>query len=285
MVLSMTGYGKSEATYNGLKVFLEVRSLNSKNLDVNTRIPNRYREMDAQIRKTIAAQLQRGKVDCSLFYESTDGQTNAVINLPVVESYMHQLDALAQVNDKEKLEIAMRLPDVLKVDRDNLEEAEKSLVHQLLEAVLKQLNTYRKDEGQALYDDFVKRLRLLQKYLSTVAAADPQRKEAVRQRLQEALAETKEKIDPNRFEQELIYYLEKFDITEELVRLENHLKYFEENLNAPQSQGKKLGFIAQEIGREINTVGSKVNDATVQHTVVQMKDELEKIKEQLLNVL
>jgi len=285
MVLSMTGYGKSEATYNGLKVFLEVRSLNSKNLDVNTRIPNRYREMDAQIRKTIAAQLQRGKVDCSLFYESTDGQTNAVINLPVVESYMHQLDALAQVNDKEKLEIAMRLPDVLKVDRDNLEEAEKSLVHQLLEAVLKQLNAYRKDEGQALYDDFVKRLRLLQKYLSTVAAADPQRKEAVRQRLQEALAETKEKIDPNRFEQELIYYLEKFDITEELVRLENHLKYFEENLNAPQSQGKKLGFIAQEIGREINTIGSKVNDATVQHTVVQMKDELEKIKEQLLNVL
>lgn len=285
MVLSMTGYGKSEATYNGLKVFLEVRSLNSKNLDVNTRIPNRYREMDAQIRKTIAAQLQRGKVDCSLFYESTDGQTNTVINLPVVESYMHQLDALAQVNDKEKLEIAMRLPDVLKVDRDNLEEAEKSLVHQLLEAVLKQLNAYRKDEGQALYDDFVKRLRLLQKYLSTVAAADPQRKEAVRQRLQEALAETKEKIDPNRFEQELIYYLEKFDITEELVRLENHLKYFEENLNAPQSQGKKLGFIAQEIGREINTIGSKVNDATVQHTVVQMKDELEKIKEQLLNVL
>ncbi len=281
----MTGYGKSEATYNGLKVFLEVRSLNSKNLDVNTRIPNRYREMDAQIRKTIAAQLQRGKVDCSLFYESTDGQTNAVINLPVVESYMHQLDALAQVNDKEKLEIAMRLPDVLKVDRDNLEEAEKSLVHQLLEAVLKQLNTYRKDEGQALYDDFVKRLRLLQKYLGTVAAADPQRKEAVRQRLQEALAETKEKIDPNRFEQELIYYLEKFDITEELVRLDNHLKYFEENLNAPQSQGKKLGFIAQEIGREINTIGSKVNDATVQHTVVQMKDELEKIKEQLLNVL
>lgn len=285
MVLSMTGYGKSEATYNGLKVFLEVRSLNSKNLDVNTRIPNRYREMDAQIRKTIAAQLQRGKVDCSLFYESTDGQTNAVINLPVVESYMHQLDALAQVNDKEKLEIAMRLPDVLKVDRDNLEEPEKSLVHQLLEAVLKQLNAYRKDEGQALYDDFVKRLRLLQKYLGTVAAADPQRKEAVRQRLQEALAETKEKIDPNRFEQELIYYLEKFDITEELVRLENHLKYFEENLNAPQSQGKKLGFIAQEIGREINTIGSKVNDATVQHTVVQMKDELEKIKEQLLNVL
>ncbi len=285
MVLSMTGYGKSEATYNGLKVFLEVRSLNSKNLDVNTRIPNRYREMDAQIRKTIAAQLQRGKVDCSLFYESTDGQTNAVINLPVVESYMHQLDALAQVNDKEKLEIAMRLPDVLKVDRDNLEEAEKSLVHQLLEAVLKQLNTYRKDEGQALYDDFVKRLHLLQKYLGAVAAADPQRKEAVRQRLQEALAETKEKIDPNRFEQELIYYLEKFDITEELVRLDNHLKYFEENLNAPQSQGKKLGFIAQEIGREINTIGSKVNDATVQHTVVQMKDELEKIKEQLLNVL
>ncbi len=285
MVLSMTGYGKSEATYNGLKVFLEVRSLNSKNLDVNTRIPNRYREMDAQIRKTIAAQLQRGKVDCSLFYESTDGQTNAVINLPVVESYMHQLDALAQVNDKEKLEIAMRLPDVLKVDRDNLEEAEKSLVHQLLEAVLKQLNTYRKDEGQALYDDFVKRLHLLQKYLGAVAAADPQRKEVVRQRLQEALAETKEKIDPNRFEQELIYYLEKFDITEELVRLENHLKYFEENLNAPQSQGKKLGFIAQEIGREINTIGSKVNDATVQHTVVQMKDELEKIKEQLLNVL
>lgn len=281
----MTGYGKSEATYNGLKVFLEVRSLNSKNLDVNTRIPNRYREMDAQIRKTIAAQLQRGKVDCSLFYESTGGQTNAVINLPVVESYMHQLDALAQVNDKEKLEIAMRLPDVLKVDRDNLEEAEKGLVHQLLEAVLKQLNTYRKDEGQSLYDDFVKRLRLLQKYLSTVAAADPQRKEAVRQRLQEAVAETKEKIDPNRFEQELIYYLEKFDITEELVRLENHLKYFEENLNAPQSQGKKLGFIAQEIGREINTIGSKVNDAAVQHTVVQMKDELEKIKEQLLNVL
>ena len=285
MVLSMTGYGKSEATYNGLKMFLEVRSLNSKNLDVNTRIPNRYRELDAQIRKTIAAQLQRGKVDCSLFYESTDGQTNAVINLPVVESYMHQLDALAQVNDKEKLEIAMRLPDVLKVDRDNLEEAEKSLVHQLLEAVLKQLNTYRKDEGQALYDDFVKRLRLLQKYLGTVTAADPQRKEAVRQRLREALAETKEKIDPNRFEQELIYYLEKFDITEELVRLENHLKYFEENLNTPQSQGKKLGFIAQEIGREINTIGSKVNDATVQHTVVQMKDELEKIKEQLLNVL
>jgi uncharacterized protein (TIGR00255 family) len=285
MVVSMTGYGKSEVSFNGLKVFIEVRALNSKTIDINTRLPHRYREIESEIRKTIAARLLRGKIDCSLYYENTDGQTNSVINVPVVESYMQQLERLADVDKKEKLEIAMRLPDVLKVEREDLDPEEKTNIMNLLEGVLQQLQSYRTDEGLALYEDFTKRLKLLRDFSTTVAEADPERKANTRKRLQDTLAELKEKVDANRFEQELIYYLEKFDITEELVRLSNHLNYFEENLNTAESQGKKLGFIAQEIGREINTIGSKVNDASLQRIVVQMKDELEKIKEQLLNVL
>lgn len=284
MMQSMTGFGKAETTFEDKKITLEIRSLNSKNLDLNTRLPSFYKEMEAEFRKKIIGTLNRGKVDLALFYEANASESASEINIPVVQSYMKQL-ASFDLEQSEKLKIAIRLPDTLKTERESISATEKKAVLSLADDVLQKITNFRQQEGESLQQDILERIAKIGQFLETVKTVESQRIKKVRERLQNGLDELEVKVDENRFEQELIYYLEKFDITEEKVRLENHLSYFREVANTGHAQGKKLGFVAQEIGREINTIGSKANDAALQKIVVQMKDELEKIKEQLLNVL
>lgn len=281
---SMTGFGKAETTFEDKKITLEIRSLNSKNLDLNTRLPSFYKEMEAEFRKKIIGTLNRGKVDLALFYEANASESASEINIPVVQAYMEQL-ASFDLEESEKLKIAIRLPDTLKAERESISTTEKKAVLSLADEVLQKITNFRQQEGESLQQDILERIAKIGQFLETVKTVESQRIKKVRERLQNSLDELEVKVDENRFEQELIYYLEKFDITEEKVRLENHLSYFKEIANTGHAQGKKLGFVAQEIGREINTIGSKANDAALQKIVVQMKDELEKIKEQLLNVL
>ena len=281
---SMTGFGKAETTFEDKKITLEIRSLNSKNLDLNTRLPSFYKEMEAEFRKKIIGTLNRGKVDLALFYEANASESASEINIPVVQAYMEQL-ASFDLEESEKLKIAIRLPDTLKAERESISTTEKKAVLSLADEVLQKITNFRQQEGESLQQDILERITKIGQFLETVKTVESQRIKKVRERLQNSLDELEVKVDENRFEQELIYYLEKFDITEEKVRLENHLSYFREIANTGHAQGKKLGFVAQEIGREINTIGSKANDAALQKIVVQMKDELEKIKEQLLNVL
>lgn len=281
---SMTGFGKAETTFEDKKIVLEIRSLNSKNLDLNTRLPGFYKELESDFRKQIITALQRGKVDLSLFYEANGAESTAQINLPIVKAYMAQLSDF-DLDEGEKLKLAIRLPDTLKTEKESISEAEKKVLIQLSQKVLEQIVNFRQQEGNSLHKDIAQRVAQLGNYLQKIESVAPQRIPKVKERLRNHLDELEAKIDENRFEQELIYYLEKYDITEEKVRLKNHLDYFAEIMESQKSQGKKLGFIAQEIGREINTIGSKANDADLQKIVVQMKDELEKIKEQLLNVL
>ncbi|MEN1785982.1 MAG: YicC/YloC family endoribonuclease [Bacteroidota bacterium] len=285
MILSMTGYGKQVVQLSTKKITVEVKSLNSKNLDINARIPQAYRDKELELRKLIAGSLVRGKVDFALFVEITGEETSAEINSGMVKKYMEQLGSIADGDPIKLLELALRMPDTLKTEKTEIDDAEYQTIRNALEEALKALNGFRDGEGKALEQDFKLRIVALRTLLDAVIQLDPQRLESIRERLLKAVAELKTAVDENRFEQELIYYLEKYDITEEKVRLGNHLDYFETTLNAPKSNGKKLGFICQEIGREINTLGSKANFAPMQQLVVQMKDELEKIKEQLLNVL
>jgi uncharacterized protein (TIGR00255 family) len=281
----MTGFGKHVIQLPSKKITVELKSLNSKSLDLNARMPPAYREKELELRKTIASSLVRGKVDFGLYIEVTGDETSTEVNQAVVRQYMKQLRAVADGEDLRLLEMAIRLPDALKTDREDIDEQEYLTIQEALEGALKEINTFRSEEGLVLEKDFHVRLNVLDELLSKVMQIDPERTEALRERLAKAVADLKAEVDANRFEQELIYYLEKFDITEEKVRLENHLNYFRETLQSDDSNGKKLGFISQEIGREINTIGSKANYAPMQQLVVQMKDELEKIKEQMLNVL
>lgn len=283
MIQSMTGYGKSVIQLPSKKITIEIKSLNSKNLDLNTRIPAVYREKEVSIRRKLAKELVRGKVDLSFFIEATAEETTTKINKAVVSQYIEQLNELHSNSDV--LSVAMRLPDVLKTEREELDEKEWQEIDQSIDEAIELLQLFRKDEGKVLKDDFILRIDAIKNDLEAVILLDKDRLKAVRDRLQSAIAELSVTVDENRFEQEMIYYLEKLDITEEKVRLDNHLKYFLEALDSDDSNGKKLGFISQEIGREINTIGSKANFAPMQKMVVQMKDELEKIKEQLLNVL
>ena len=285
MIMSMTGFGKTETQWEDKNLSIEIRSLNSKNADINLRTPSYLREMDTEIRKRIAKQLHRGKIDLNIFIEFNGQNAPSTINTAVVKSYMDQLKTISDGSESEMMAIAMRLPDTLSSERETLQETEKEAVYTLIGQVLKDIENYRKDEGNALEKDFKKRLELIENHLQSVIKIDPERNEKIEQKLRSALEDLKIEIDANRFEQELIFYLEKFDITEEKVRLKNHLEYFKEVMNNDFPNGKKLGFIAQELGREINTIGSKANHAELQKIVVQMKDELEKIKEQLLNVL
>lgn len=283
----MTGFGKSVLQLPGKKITIEIKSLNSKNLDLNARIPSTYREKELALRNMVAKALERGKIDVGLYVESTGENTNTVINATVVNAYMAQLSDAVSGNpsETELLKMAMRLPDALKTEREELDENEyTSIVSNLAEA-LKEINKYRLDEGNSLKTEFELRIVNLQRLLEEVIVLDVNRLSDVKVRLEKAVSDLKVNVDENRFEQELIYYLEKYDITEEKVRLKNHLDYFTEALDSDNSNGKKLGFIGQEIGREINTIGSKSNYAPMQQLVVQMKDELEKIKEQVLNVL
>ena len=285
MIYSMTGYGKSVLQLPTKKITIELKSLNSKNLDLNARMPSIYREKELGIRKQIANQLVRGKVDFSIYVETTADDTSTQINTPVVKQYMQQLKDVVDGDDTELLKMAVRFPDALNTVREEIDENEWTQIQTEITQAINALNQHRLDEGKVLEADFNARIKNIADLLDHVIAIDPERIEGVRERLKKGVEELKEKYDENRFEQELVYYIEKFDITEEKVRLNNHLNYFTESINSSDSNGKKLGFISQEIGREINTIGSKSNYAPMQQLVVQMKDELEKIKEQLLNVL
>lgn len=283
MIQSMTGYGKSMVNLPSKKITIELKSLNSKNLDLNTRIPSVYREKEVNIRRKLAKEISRGKADLSFYIETTVEENTTKINQEIVANYIQQLQQIDSNSDA--LSIAMRLPDVLKTEKEELDETEWSLIENCIDDAIVQFKKFRTDEGEILRTDFVARIESIRKNLNEVVDLDQDRLDAVREKLFKAVSDLKLTIDENRFEQELIYYLEKLDITEEKVRLKNHLDYFLEELNGKVSNGKKLGFISQEIGREINTIGSKANYAPMQKMVVQMKDELEKIKEQLLNVL
>ena len=281
----MTGYGKSVLQLPTKKISIELKSLNSKNLDVNARMPSMYRAKELDIRKLLAKHLVRGKVDFSLYVEITGEDTSSKINKTVVKEYIKQLKDVVDGDDVELLKMAIRLPDAVTTERDDIDEEEWLKIAESINEAVSKIVNYREDEGAILKQDFTDRIATLKELLDKVIAIDPERIEGVRARLEKGIADIKEKVDENRFEQELVYYIEKFDITEEKVRLDNHLDYFIKTLNSDDSNGKKLGFISQEIGREINTIGSKSNYAPMQKLVVQMKDELEKIKEQLLNVL
>ncbi|WP_158846837.1 YicC/YloC family endoribonuclease [Algibacter sp. L1A34] len=285
MIYSMTGYGKSVLQLPTKKITIELKSLNSKSLDLNARMPSIYREKELSIRKLLADKLVRGKVDFSIYVEATAEDTSTQINTPVVKQYMEQLRQVVDGNELELLKMAVKFPDALNTVREEIDENEWKTISGEINTAVVDLNSYRLNEGKVLEQDFINRVNSIDAVLEQVIKMDPERVEGVRERLHKGVAELKEKYDENRFEQELVYYIEKFDITEEKVRLKNHLNYFIESINSEESNGKKLGFISQEMGREINTIGSKSNYAPMQQLVVQMKDELEKIKEQLLNVL
>ena len=285
MIESMTGYGKAITQLPQKKVTVEIKTLNSKNLDLNVRVPIVYREKELQVRSKLSKELQRGKVDFSIFLEVTGDETTTVINKEVVNNYIDQLRNIAETSPESTLEIAMRLPDALKTERQEFDKVEWLEIEKTIDLAIKEVKKFRADEGAVLANDFNNRITNIQKLSEEVLILDEERMVLVRERLEKAVADLKQNVDENRFEQELIYYLEKLDITEEKVRLKNHLDYFLEELSGDVSNGKKLAFISQEIGREINTMGSKSNFSPMQKVVVQMKDELEKIKEQLLNAL
>lgn len=285
MILSMTGYGKKETQWEDRLISLEIRALNSKTADVNLRTPAYLRELDTVFRKHLASRMHRGKIDLTIYVEFNGENAPTKINTQIVNSYINQLESLAEATPSERLAIAMRLPDTFTSERNSLSESEKKTLFKLLDQVIDEITHYRKEEGESLEKDFMHRIEKIENYLEDVKKIDPERNQKVKDKLRHSLDELEVEIDHNRFEQELIYYLEKFDITEEKVRLTNHLAYFKKAMSSTEPIGKKLGFIAQEIGREINTIGSKANHAELQKIVVQMKDELEKIKEQLLNVL
>ena len=284
----MTGYGKSVLHLSDKKVTIEIKSLNSKNLDLNVRIPSYYRVKELAVRKELASSLVRGKVDFSIYIEMTADETSTTVNKGVVTEYMQQLRNVVQTgssNDVELLKMAVKMPDALKTEREELNEGEWVEINAKIKEAIKEIIQYRIDEAASLEDDFKLRIKNIQSFLVEVKSFDEARIVFVKERLIKAIDELKVTTDENRFEQELIYYLEKLDINEEKVRLANHLSYFLQELDTPDSNGKKLGFIVQEIGREVNTIGSKANFAPMQKAVIQMKNELEKIKEQILNVL
>jgi uncharacterized protein (TIGR00255 family) len=285
MIQSMTGYGKSVIQLPTKNITVEIKSLNSKSIDLNARVPSFYREKELEIRKSISKSLVRGKVDFNLYVEITGEKTSAKVNEVVVRQYMNQLKNVVSVDDVELLKMAIKMPDTMKTEREEIDADEFKTILEAVNEALIAINLYRSDEGKVLEDDFKMRINSISELLIEVTDIDSDRIEIVKDRLRKAIGDLKEVVDENRFEQELIYYLEKYDITEEKVRLKNHLNYFMEALDSSDSNGKKIGFICQEIGREINTIGSKSNHAPMQQLVVQMKDELEKIKEQALNVL
>lgn len=292
MVKSMTGFGKTTVEIGNKKVMIEIKSLNSKQLDLNLRMPNLYKEKEMDVRGMVKEWLDRGKVDVSIYLDNSEGDKDVRINKPVVMQYFNQMleisETLGVTPDKsELLRTVMRFPDTLQIKSDELGEDEWLLLKAGIQKALETMDHFRIQEGKALMKDIVYRVQLIQQLSSEVPQFEVKRVEVIRQKLQEKIAEWTDvkNIDQNRLEQEIIYYLEKLDITEEKVRLANHCKYFIETVEKEDAPGRKIGFIAQEIGREINTMGSKANDHDIQKLVVRMKDELEKIKEQSLNVL
>jgi uncharacterized protein (TIGR00255 family) len=291
MIESMTGFGKAVCELAGKVVTVEIKSLNSRQLDIYTRLPNIYKEKEIELRNLISQQLVRGKIEFCISYENNDITSTAQINLPLVKSYYHQLKQLvkelADDNKESLLPTIMRFPDALIIDKEELDDTEWQAVTNNTREALDQILSFRKQEGDALKKDILLHLEIIQEQLKEIGKYEADRMNRIRERLNTSVTALMDpsKIDENRFEQELIYYLEKLDITEEKVRLQNHCDFFLTVVNDETSNGKKLSFISQEMGREINTIGSKANHSDIQRIVVQMKDELEKIKEQLMNVL
>ena len=286
MIQSMTGFGKASLQLPSKKITVEVKSLNSKGLDLNVRIPSLYREMELAVRTQVATALERGKIDVSVYIENTDEQTSTKVNVPIVKEYISQLrQVYADADETELMKMAIRMPDSLKTEREEIDESDWDSIQKVIDESLKNIQAFRVSEGASLEKEFLHRISNIMTTMNNTVALDHERIETVKTRLQTAIEDLKVTLDENRFEQELIFYLEKYDITEEKVRLENHLNYFIETMAGREANGRKLGFILQEMGREINTMGSKSNHAQMQKLVVQMKDELEKIKEQVLNVL
>ena len=284
MIQSMTGFGKSVLSLSDKHISIEIKSLNSKSIDINTRIPQVYREKELDFRKLIAEQLVRGKVDFNIFVENTGTQTPSKINPNIVKSYIEQMRTIVDGDLTELLKMAVRMPDALQTTSESISEEELANIFQHINLAIADLQNFRSQEGKVLEKDFILRINNINRLLQEVQGMDEERLALIRERLEKAVADI-QNVDANRFEQELIFYLEKLDITEEKIRLKKHLDYFLETLHSEESNGRKLSFIAQEIGREVNTLGSKANFAPMQQLVVQMKDELEKIKEQVLNVL
>ncbi len=285
MILSMTGFGKKEFQYKDKCINIEIRSLNSKNTDITIRTPNYYRPIDPEIRKKLVNKMQRGKIDLNIHIEYTGDSAPTSINNKIVKAYMKQLEEIGSSTESERISMAMRLPDAFSSEKEELNEKEKKILLSNLDMAINDIKGFQKNEGLEMGKDIELRLNLIDSHLKNVVELEITRTEKMREKLLTSIQSLKIEIDANRFEQEMIFYLEKFDITEEKVRLINHIKYFREVKNEDSPNGKKLGFIVQEMGREINTIGSKANDAHLQKIVVQMKDELEKIKEQLLNIL
>ena len=286
MIQSMTGFGKATLQLPAKKITVEIKSLNSKGLDLNTRMPSVFREMELGLRNQLSQRLERGKIDFSLYVEITGEETSSKINVPIVRGYINQMKAvIPNADETELMKMAIRMPDALKTERDEIDENEWKKIQTVIDEALENIAQFRKDEGVSLEKEFLHRIANIMTLMNKAVSYDAERVATVKTRLRSALDELKENVDENRFEQELIFYLEKYDITEEKVRLENHLNYFIETLAGTEANGRKLGFITQEMGREINTMGSKSNHSEMQKLVVMMKDELEKIKEQVLNVL
>ena len=282
----MTGFGKASLQLPTKKITVELKSLNSKGLDLNTRMPSVFREMELGLRNQLSQRLERGKIDFSLYVEITGEETSSKINVPIVRGYINQMKAvIPNADETELMKMAVRMPDALKTERDEIDENEWKQIQKVIDQALENIAQFRKDEGVALEKEFLHRIANIMTLMNTAVSYDADRIETVKTRLRTALDELQVNVDESRFEHELIFYLEKYDITEEKVRLENHLNYFIETLAGTEANGRKLGFITQEMGREINTMGSKSNHTEMQKLVVMMKDELEKIKEQVLNVL
>jgi uncharacterized protein (TIGR00255 family) len=291
MIKSMTGYGKAIAETPQKKITIEIKSLNSKQLDLNTKLPWLYKEKEPEIRNLISQRLDRGKIDFSIYCDMLDDEVVTVINKSAVRNYYNQFKEIAEELkidlDDQIFTAIMKLPDTLKTEKHEMPEAEWEIVrNQIIESIT-MIDQYRIEEGNSIMTDLKKCIGKILELLETVKTFEAGRISKIREKLMLLLEENMgpEKVDKNRFEQEIIFYLEKYDINEEKVRLKTHCDYFIETVNTPSPNGKILNFIAQEIGREINTIGSKANDASIQKLVVMMKDELEKIKEQTLNVL
>ena len=290
MIKSMTGFGKGEAVYGNKKFRVELRSLNSKQLDLSIKIPSKYRAIEAEVRAIITRELQRGKVDCFVSFESSVAETSAHINSEAFAAYANELREVCAANSVSTdgdhfLSAILRMPDVITSEEQEVSDDELEAIGNATMEAVEQLNAFRVQEGAILIADLFKRIDLIEQYRHEVEPFETARVEVIKNRIRENLEKHAVEVDNNRLEQEMIFYIEKLDITEEKVRLDNHCAYFREVANEEEAPGRKLGFIAQELGREINTMGSKSNEANMQRLVVKMKDELEKIKEQVLNIL
>ena len=286
----MTGFGKGEVSLPNKKITVEVRSLNSKQLDLSVRMPGIYRQKEFDLRSAAAAAIQRGKADITVTVENTTVSTSATVNKEIFAEYIRQVnDALTYSGVSAEYDAiipaVLRMPEVVSAQAENLSDEESAALMQALELALVQFNSFRKQEGATLIADLLRRVDMIEEYKRQVEPFEATRAETIKNRIRENLAQLKVDVDTNRLEQEMIFYIEKLDITEEKVRLANHCNYFREVAASEEAVGRKLGFIAQEMGREINTLGSKANEANMQILVVKMKDELEKIKEQVLNIL